>query len=62
MRQLSSSEEKETSCLYCNGFYSESVEGWINCQSCGYWAHCSCANVDDDENATYVCPHCHFDK
>ncbi|CAH1990268.1 unnamed protein product [Acanthoscelides obtectus] len=29
-----SDNEDDTSCLYCSGLYSESVEGWINCIKC----------------------------
>lgn len=37
--------------------YSESNEGWIECEECHCWAHPSCAGVDADEVA-YVCAIC----
>ncbi|XP_049879436.1 uncharacterized protein LOC126376220 [Pectinophora gossypiella] len=54
-----SSNDEDTECLYCHGLYSESDEGWITCQSCGKWAHCGCAGVeDDDAEAVHICPIC----
>lgn len=44
------SDDEDTECLYCQGLYSESSEGWITCQNCGKWAHCGCARVDDNDD------------
>ncbi|XP_022830992.1 uncharacterized protein LOC111359630 [Spodoptera litura] len=53
------SDNEDTECLYCQGLYSESSEGWITCQTCGKWAHCGCAGVDDnDDEAVHTCPFC----
>ncbi|CAH2007356.1 unnamed protein product [Acanthoscelides obtectus] len=49
-----SDDEDDTSCLYCSGLYSESVEGWINYIKCNKWAHCGCADVEDDDNEAHV--------
>lgn len=44
-------------CLYCGNFYSQSLEGWIQCTMCRKWAHDSCAGVDDNED-TFECEIC----
>ncbi|KAJ2937188.1 hypothetical protein O0L34_g19062 [Tuta absoluta] len=55
----SESDSHDTECLYCQGLYSESNEGWITCQACGKWAHCGCAGVEDnDDEAVHICPNC----
>ena len=55
----SNEETDNTPCLYCNGLYLESIEGWIMCTTCSRWAHCSCAGVEDeDDEATHVCALC----
>ncbi|KAL3277932.1 hypothetical protein HHI36_013273 [Cryptolaemus montrouzieri] len=53
------SEIENTLCLYCNGCYLESNEGWAVCSACGKWAHCGCAGIDDeDEDATFTSEFC----
>ncbi|CAG4906333.1 unnamed protein product [Colias eurytheme] len=55
----SDSDVENTPCLYCNGRYLESNEGWASCAACGKWAHCSCAGIEDeDEDATFTCELC----
>ncbi|KAL4721311.1 hypothetical protein ACJJTC_018580 [Scirpophaga incertulas] len=57
-----SEEEEDTECLYCCGLYSESTEEWITCHTCGKWAHCGCAGVDDsDDEAEHICTVCEDD-
>ncbi|KAL4720342.1 hypothetical protein ACJJTC_010034 [Scirpophaga incertulas] len=57
-----SEEEEDTECLYCCGLYSESTEEWITCHTCGKWAHCGCAGVDDsDYEAEHICTVCEDD-
>ena len=59
---INTSDDEDTLCLYCRGLYSESTEGWITCQSCGNWAHCGCAGVEDnDDEAIHICPVCEDD-
>ncbi|KAF2888281.1 hypothetical protein ILUMI_17892, partial [Ignelater luminosus] len=54
-----SETEEDAECLYCQGLYSESNEGWVTCQICGKWAHCGCAGVEDnDDETTHICPVC----
>lgn len=38
-----SNSESDVDCLYCGGYYLESVEAWVQCILCLKWAHCSCA-------------------
>lgn len=47
----------DTECFFCGDLYSRSTEGWIACEECQQWAHCSCAGVDDGE-VNYVCDLC----
>ncbi|KAJ2937586.1 hypothetical protein O0L34_g12984 [Tuta absoluta] len=55
----SDSDVENTPCLYCDGRYLESNEGWVACSACGKWAHCSCAGVEDeDEDSTFKCEFC----
>lgn len=55
----SDEENEDTECFYCSHLYSESNEGWVQCPICGFWAHCSCAGVDDDDAETkFVCENC----
>lgn len=57
--ESSDSEVENIPCLFCNGCYLESNEGWAACSACGKWAHCSCAGLDDeDEDATFTCEFC----
>lgn len=59
----SDDDSSNTPCLYCEGRYLDSVEGWIMCLVCQKWAHCSCAGVDDDDpETTHVCELCIPDK
>ncbi|KAF2884452.1 hypothetical protein ILUMI_21718 [Ignelater luminosus] len=54
-----SETEEDAECLYCQGLYSESNEGWVTCQICGKWAHCGCAGVEDnDDETTHISPVC----
>lgn len=51
-----SSEDDDAECLYCGHIYSESTDGWVQCQDCQSWAHCGCAGVDDnDDKVIFVC-------
>ena len=52
-------ENEDTECFYCSHLYSEYNEGWVQCPICGFWTHCSCARVDDDDAETkFVCENC----
>ncbi|KAF2885212.1 hypothetical protein ILUMI_20968 [Ignelater luminosus] len=54
-----SETEEDAECLYCQGLYSKSNEGWVTCQICEKWAHCGCAGVEDnDDETTHICPVC----
>lgn len=44
----SDSGVENTPCLFCNGCFLESNEGWAACSACGKWAHSSCAGIDDE--------------
>lgn len=55
----SSDENSDVECLYCNEYWSKSVEGWIACSACHKWAHNACAGIDsDDDECVLVCEHC----
>ena len=55
----SSSDEDDAICLYCEEFYSTSVEGWISCCLCYKWAHNSCAGINsDDDECVFRCELC----
>lgn len=57
--QISSDEDKDAQCLYCQYFYSESTESWIRCSVCELWAHYSCAGIDSTDIETdFVCENC----
>ncbi|OWR52064.1 Tigger transposable element-derived protein 1 [Danaus plexippus plexippus] len=52
-------ENDDTKCFYYYHLYSESNEGWVRCQTCHQWAHCSCAGVEDDDADTiFICENC----
>ena len=52
-------DDDNTLCLYCKGAYKESVEDWIQCTGqCKMWAHNSCAGVDSQGPANFVCELC----
>lgn len=55
----SSDENSDVECLYCNEYWSKSIEGWIACSACHKWAHNACAGVDsEDDEFVLVCEHC----
>lgn len=55
---LSSSENDDDICFYCDELYSKSIDGWIKCTICKRWAHNLCAGIDEEEYCTFVCEFC----
>ncbi|XP_018578256.1 uncharacterized protein LOC108916477 [Anoplophora glabripennis] len=54
-----SSDSSDAECLYCNEFYSKSIEGWIACVKCHKWAHNSCGGIDEeDDDTVFICEFC----
>lgn len=52
----SDSDTENTPCLYWEGRFLDSNEGWAACSLCDKWAHCGCAAVEDeDEETTFIC-------
>jgi hypothetical protein len=52
-------DDDNVPCIYCQGKYLESNEGWAACSLCRNWAHCSCAGLDDEDDETvFVCELC----
>lgn len=57
-RKKTTSSTDETPCLFCEGHYCDSVEGFVQCGSCNLWAHYSCAGYDDKIGGSYICEMC----
>jgi len=56
-----SQDNYDPQCLYCNDFYSATVEGWwIRCAHCLRWAHHFCAGFDgeNDDVSCHICKAC----
>lgn len=55
----SSSDEEVTVCLVCNEEYNSSRPGetWIQCMTCGFWAHEECTK----QELQYICHNCESD-
>lgn len=54
-----SNSESDVDCLYCGGYYLESVEAWVQCILCLKWAHCSCTGENSkDKDLYYICDIC----
>ncbi|XP_058825736.1 uncharacterized protein LOC131685801 [Topomyia yanbarensis] len=55
---MASSPSKQEKCLYCKLAESDDID-WVQCEECQYWAHFSCAGVNQEvANVSWRCPRC----